>query len=107
MPANYPTWSPSTPMTDWGAHIKRFRNVKNVAVIEVHDATYRGSASIAGFFEIVNPDNEPRMLWGSMRAEVYCAWHGVRPWTVFPQIIVGSKYKIHRNYSGKVIDNIA
>lgn len=107
MPANYPAWSHSTPTTDWGAEVKRFRNVKNVPVIEVHDATYRGSTSIAGFFEMVNPDNEPRMLWGSMRAEVYCAWHAVRPLTVFPQIIVGRKYKIHRNYSGKVIDNIA
>lgn len=94
-------------MTDWGAEVKRYRTVRNVPAIEVKEATYRGCEPIAGFFELVNPDTEPRLLWGSLRAEVYCAWHGVRPPTVHPQVIVGKKYKIHRNYSGKVIDNIA
>jgi hypothetical protein len=107
MPATYPMWNDSTPATDWGAEAKRFRNVKNSPVIEVLEGTYRGCAPMAGFFELVNPDTEPRMLWGSMRAEVYCAWHGVKPFTVFPQVVVGKKYKIYRNYSGKVTDNIA
>lgn len=107
MPATYPIWNHSTPTTDWGAEVKRFRNVKNATVIEVQEGIYRRSAPLDGFFEMVNPDTEPRVLWGSMRAEVYCAWHGVKPFTVFPQVIVGMKYKIHHNYSGKVIDNIA
>ena len=107
MPAKYPAWTHSTPNTDWGAEPKRFRSVKSVPAIEVHEASYRGCPSIAGFFELINPDTEPRMLWGSMRAEVYCAWHGVKPFLVYPQIIVGKKYKIHRNYTGKVVDNIA
>lgn len=107
MPANYPIWNYSTPTTDFGAEAKRLRNVKNVTVIEVHEGTYRGCDSIKGFFELVSPDKDPRMLWGSMRAEVYCAWHGVKPLTVFPQVIVGKNYKIHCNFSGDVIDNIA
>jgi hypothetical protein len=107
MPANYPLWNHSTPATDWGAKVMEFRNVNNVAVIEVYEATYRGCTPLSGFFELINPNTEPRMLWGSLRAEVYCAWHGVRPPTVFPQIIVGAKYKIHQKYSGRVVDNIA
>lgn len=107
MPATYPAWTHATPTTDWGAAPKRFRTVKNVPVIEVQEGTYRGCEPFAGFLELVNPDTEPRMLWGSMRAEVYCAWHGVKPPTVYPQVMVGKKYKIHRNYSGKVVDNIA
>ena len=107
MPPTYPMWNQSTPTTDSDAKAKRFRSVKTVPVIEVREGTYRGCVPIAGFFELVNPDTEPRMLWGSMRAEVYCAWHGVKPFTVFPQIVVGKNYKIHQNYSGEVIDNIA
>lgn len=107
MPANYPIWTDSTPHTDSTATAKKLRDVENVAAIEVHEAKFRGSSAISGFFELVNPDSEPRMLWGSMRVEVYCAWHGVRSSTTFPQIIVGRNYKIFRNYSGAVIDNIA
>ena len=104
MPATYPMWNHSTPTTDWGAEAVHFRSVKNATVIEVQEGTYRGCAPMAGVFELVA---EPRILWGLMRAEVYCSWHGVKPFTVFPQIVVGSNYKIHKNYSGKVVDNIA
>jgi hypothetical protein len=107
MPTTYPTWNDSTPNTDWGAAVKKTRTVKNVAAIEVQSATYRSCAPLSGVFELVNPDAKPRMLWGSLRAEVYCAWHGVKPPTCYPQLIVGTDYKIHPNYSGKVVDNLA
>ena len=107
MPATYPAWTHSTPNTDRNAAPKRFRTVKNVPAIEVQEGTYRGCGPFTGFLELVNPDTEPRMLWGSMRAEVYCAWHGVKPPTVYPQVVVGKKYKVHRNFSGTVIDILA
>lgn len=76
-------------------------------MIEVETATYRGSKSVAGCFELVDPDSQPRMLWGSMRIEVYCSWHGVKPPTRYPQIKVGENYEIRRNYSGDVVDSLA
>ena len=107
MPAHYPTWTAGTPHTDPDASPRKCRKVKDVAVIEVENATYRGCGPIEGFFEMVNPHTDPRRLWGALRAEVYCAWHGEKPPTTYPQIIVGKNFKIHLRYTGMVIDNLA
>lgn len=107
MPSYYPPWSDSTPHTDSNAKPSRYRDVHNVTVIEVVAATYRDCSPMSDFFELVNPNDEPRELWGATRAEVYCAWHGVKPPTVYPQLILGQGWKIHHNYSGGVVDNIS
>lgn len=75
--------------------------------IEVEAATYRGCEPFAGIFELVAPEKDPRTFQNKLCAEVYCAWHGVKPFTSYPHIHLLGKYKILRGYTGKVIDNLA
>lgn len=108
MPATYPSWTPGTPHTDAAAQVQRHRPVNNVDVIEVRGATYRNCQPVTGIFELVDSSRDPQTWRGSLRAEVYCAWHGVKPPTCFPNIKVNvGQFKIIRGYTGDVIDNLA
>jgi len=108
MPAIYPVWSMGTPHIDSFATIRRIRPVSNVSVIEVEWAIYRGCLPIKGFFELVNPLRNPRTWRHSLRAEVYCAWYGVKPPTCFPNIeLKQNQYSIIHNWTGDVIDNLS
>ena len=107
MPAQYPTWTDATLRSDWGAKPKRYRNVRGAIVIEVEGATHRGCEPFSGVLELVAPAKDPRQFQGKLSAEVYCAWHGVKPVTCYPHIHIVGKYKGHRGYTGKVIDNLA
>ena len=107
MPAKYPTADHTTPRTDSGAAPKRFRTVKNVSVIEIESATHRGSEAFSGTFELVAPAKDPRQFQGKLCAEVYCAWHGTKPFTSYPHIHILGKYKVHHKFTGKVVDNLA
>jgi len=107
MPSKYPTADHGTPRTDWGAAPKSYRSVKNAHVIEVEAATHRGCEPFSGIFELVAPTKEPRMRAGKLSAEVYCAWHGTKPFTCFPHLHVVGKYEVRNGYTGMVVDNIA
>lgn len=107
MPSNYPIADHSTPQSDWGAKPKRYRAVKNAFVIEVTAATHRGCEQFSGFFELVAPQKEPRQFRGKLSAEVYCAWRGTKPLTCFPHIHLLGSFKLHPNFSGEVVDNLA
>jgi len=107
MPATYPNWTDATPRSDSGAKPSRHRAVKNADVIEVESATHRGSEPFAGFFELVSPAKDPRIFQGKLSVEVYCAWHGVKPFTCYPHLHILGKYKVHHGYTGKVIDNLS
>jgi hypothetical protein len=107
MPMNYPEWvSGVTPHTHPDAQMTRHRNVGGVVAIRVTGATYRGSQSIDGVFELVS--DRPQQVAGEQRFEVYCAWFGVKPHTKYPRIsVLPGGWKILPNYSGEVIDNLA
>lgn len=109
MPAIYPNWFPGTiPHTNGAAKPTKWRSVQNVVVIEVNGATYRNSKPIDGIFEVVDVANPTKIFKGKLRSEVYCSWCGVKPPTVFPQILIQNcKYKIINNYTGNVIDNLS
>jgi hypothetical protein len=106
MPATYPNWIPgTTPPVCANAAITRHRRVKSVTVIHVVGGSYR-NCQFDGTFELVAPKIDPRILGGQKRAEVYCAWHGVRPDTCFPKVLVGT-YTIESKFSGNVADNLS
>jgi hypothetical protein len=107
MPANYPEWvSGVTPHTNSDAHVTRHRKVDGAKVIRVTGATYRGSRPIDGVFELVS--DRPQQVAGEQRFEVYCVWFGVKPHTKYPRIsVTPSGWKLLRNYSGDVIDNLS
>ena len=107
MPPKYPIADHSTPRLDWGAAPSRYRVVTNAQVIEVDLATHRGSEPFAGVFELVAPNRDPRPRAGKLSAEVYCAWHGTKPFTCHPHIHILGKFTIHSKYSGKVVDNLS
>jgi hypothetical protein len=107
MPTSYPDWVKGVTLhTHKDAKPSRTRFVRNVPVIRVTGATYRGCAPIDGVFELV--DRQEHWLKGECCYEVYCAWFGVKPYTVFPRIIVNPKgCEIVENYTGEVIDNLS
>ena len=107
MPAQYPIADHTTPRTDSGAVPKCSRKVVNVSVIKVERATHRGSEPFSGTFELVAPSKDPRQFQGKLSAEVYCAWHGTKPFTCYPHLHILGKYKLIHGYTGEVVDNLA
>jgi hypothetical protein len=107
MPVNYPVWkSGVTPHTDPNARASRTRLVNRVRAIWVRGATYRGCQPIDGVFELV--DSRVQRVKGEDRYEVYCAWFGVKPPTVYPRLLVRpDACRVIPDYTGEVVDNIS
>ena len=106
MPANYPRWNESTPSSHPKAKPTRWRYVKGVPAISVQNATYRGCLPFNGILELVSIHSQK--VHGEERYEVYCAWFGIKPPTVYPRIYVDQgHFEIIHNYSGEVIDNLS
>lgn len=109
MPYTGPIWvNDNIPHTDCNADIVLYEKASDVTVIEVRGARYRNSKPLDGFFELVNPDRDPRS-WRGIRAEVYCLWHGVRPIHTWPNIDLSdaTHVAIHKSFQGNVVRNIA
>ncbi|UAA40439.1 hypothetical protein KIH87_08930 [Paraneptunicella aestuarii] len=105
MPFKSPSWShKSTPHTDLSAKVYKSEHVEGVTVIEVEGAEYRNSKPFEGCFEMVSPNRDPRIWKNSLRAEVYCDWHGVKPPTCWPNIkLKEGKFRIIEKFTGTVI----
>lgn len=81
---NYPNWKKGeTPDTDPKAIIINCKNVNGVEAIEVVGGKHRG-ASLDGIFEVVKPSTTNKN--GKVQIEVCCAWYGVKPPTIYPQL---------------------
>lgn len=101
--AIYDKWD-GHPHTDKRAAPRRWRTVEHARAIRVHGGTYRGCPPIDGVFELLS---EPTQSRGSLRAEVQCGWHGAKPPTCFPHLIIEpGRFEIIASYSGEVIDDI-
>src|SRR5690349_2747075 len=99
MPPVYPVFWPGLSMLNENAHPTRWRHVENAFVIKVKGAQYRNSKPFDGCLELVATDEKQavRVLNGSHKAEVYCAWFGAKPENKYPSIIVQSgRYKLIR-----------
>lgn len=107
MPASYPDWVRGVaPRTCETARPSATRYVADTTVIRVTGATYRDCEPIDGVFEVV--DHRERWLKGKCRYEVYCAWFGVKPFTVFPRLVVNPQAcELIESYTGEVIDDIS
>lgn len=102
-----PIWN-DCPKTCTLAKPKQTKQVKNVDVIEVHNAYYRG-AEFSGVFEIT-PNTFPNLIEGKQRIEVNCCWFGHRLKTRGIKMLVDNtngNAVIKRNYNGTVVCNLA
>lgn len=105
MPAEYPIWkSGETPNTLQGPSDAVARRRQRD-----RDPGRRCQVSrqqSADVFELVSTDPSHRQ--GQERYEVYCAWFGVCPPTVFPRILVRrGSFRIITQYTGSVADDIS
>lgn len=102
--SQYGSWD-GHPHTNKSARPSAWRHVDGVQAIRVSGATYRGSQPIDGFFEVVS---EPKESRGKLKVEVRCSWHGVKPRTCFPHLIIKpDQFELVESYSGEVIDDIS
>ncbi len=105
MTSDFKEWNNSTPHTSRKATATEKRQVTNVNAIRVKGATYRGCQPIDGIFELA--DTQMQSISGDIRFEVVCGWFGVKPYNTYPQIKIADDYKIIKNYTGEVINNIS
>lgn len=107
----YPKWVQGvTPHTNRKAKINKHREVKNVRVVKVVNASYRG-AMLTDTFELEDQisGNDPvkDLPSGKSKVTVICSWYEVKPPNTYPNIDLSSAtYKIITGYSGLVADNI-
>ncbi len=101
---SYGQWN-GHPHTNKRARPTRSRSVDGVRAIRVSGATYRGCAPVDDVFELVG---EPKESRGVLKVEVRCSWHGVKPRTCFPHLIIKpGHFEIIASYSGEVVDDIS
>jgi len=101
--SDYPRWS-NQPHTDKRAGPARYRQCEGIRAIRVQAGTYRGCLPINGLFEVVT---DPRVVRGKLRVEVRCSWHGAKPLTCFPNLVVEpNQYELFERFHGEVIDDI-
>lgn len=100
----YGEWD-GQPHTNKHAGPSAWRIVEHVQAIRVVGGTYRGCRPIDGVFELLK---EPRASRGKLKVEVKCSWHGVKPPTCFPHLIVKpGHFEIIDRFSGEVIDDLS
>lgn len=103
------------PSTDWTGipHTDRtavptsWRRVQQVLAIEATSASIRG-AEVSGVFELSDARAPLSMhADGRIRVEVKCLWYGCKPPSSWMHLILPSRWRLVRRYSGSVVENIS
>ena len=104
-----PKWNDKKcPRTTKKAKPVKFRAVKDVTIIKLDKATYRGS-EFSGSFLVMNGSNikESKTL-GKGKKKVFCLWYGHQIKTECPEFTFDlSDAKVIENYKGNVVIDLA
>ena len=95
------------PNTSKVAEPVKWRSVKDVTVIKVTKAKYRGSV-FDGIFLVVNGNSIKESKSGKGKKKVFCLWHGHQIKTDFPELTLDiSTTELIENYKGRVVTDLA
>lgn len=100
--------------TDWNhkydtsshAEPTEWRTVVDVLAVRITKGSLRGS-TFDGVFELADIAEPFDINNGKLRVEVKVGWYGMRPKTTWTHITLSNEWELLRNYSGKVIHNLA
>jgi len=103
-----PKWNDKKcPKTTKHAVPIKYRTVKDVTVIKLAKANYRGS-EFGGVFLVMNGSNIKESKLGKGKKKVFCLWFGHQIKTEFPEFTFElSDAEVIENYKGKVVTDLA
>jgi hypothetical protein len=103
-----PKWNDKKcPNTSKDAAPIKFRAVKDVTVIKLSKAKYRGS-EFSGTFLVMNGSNIKELKSGKGKKKVFCLWFGHQIKTECPEFTFDlGDAEVIENYKGKVVTDIA
>jgi len=84
----------------------QLRQVVDVLAIRITNGHLRGS-DFDGVFEVAETSDPFDVFAGKQRVEVKVGWFGMKPKTTWSHITLNGEWELIRNYSGKVVHNIA
>ncbi len=84
----------------------QLRDVVNALAIRITNGHLRGS-DFDGVFEVADATDPFDVFAGKQRVEVKVGWFGMKPKTTWSHITLNGDWELIRNYSGKVIHNLA
>ena len=98
------TWK-VVPDEDANAIVNKSREVVGAFAIYVENASIR-LATVSGWFEVADVPNPFTYKRGSLQVEVKCLWYGLKPKTEWMHLRIKNKYKLVRQYTGLVVNNV-
>ena len=103
-----PKWNAKKcPNTSKVAEPVKMRSVKDVTVIKLAKAKYRGS-EFSGNFLVMNGSNIKESKSGKGKKKVFCLWYGHQIKTECPEFTFElSDAEVIENFKGKVVINLA
>lgn len=84
----------------------QLRHVVDVLAIRISDGHLRGS-NFSGVFEVADVPQPFDLFDGKHRVQVKVGWFGMKPKTSWSHITLNGEWELIRNYSGKVVHNLA
>ena len=84
----------------------QLRHVVDVLAIRITNGRLRGS-DFDGVFELADVPKPFGLYAGALRVEVKVGWFGMKPKTTWSHITLNGEWELVRNYSGKVVHNLA
>ncbi len=82
------------------------RHVVDVLAIRITNGHLRGS-DFDGVFELADVPKPFDVYAGKHRVEVKVGWFGMKPKSTWSHITLNGEWELIRNYSGKVVLNLA
>ena len=82
------------------------RRVEDVLAIRITNGHLRGS-DFDGVFELADIPKPFDVFSGKHRVEVKVGWFGMKPKGTWSHITLNGDWELIRNYSGKVVHNLA
>lgn len=84
----------------------QLRHVVDVLAIRITNGHLRGS-DFDGVFEVAEVPRPFDLYAGKHRVEVKVGWFGMKPKSTWSHITLNGDWELIRNYSGKVVHNLA